>query len=131
MIPNFIILIFVFKVPSAGYAVTVLAIIAKTTGNVGWFVNFVQTMEIYPTAARLSGMNLAAGPPLLFGLATPYVVLLGEKSSSRYFRKTYAKCSFHVCPSPSGDSNLPAMYSIFALVGVCGVVGKRKSFIII
>ena len=56
--------------------VTGLAICAKTASNVGWFINYVQNMEIFPTSARVSGMNFAATVAAVIVLTAPYVILL-------------------------------------------------------
>ncbi len=58
------------------YVVTGLAIAAKTVSNVGWFVNYVQTMELYPTCARVSGMNFCTIVSTAIGIFTPHVVYL-------------------------------------------------------
>ena len=60
----------------SGTTVTILALCAKTASNVGWFVNYLQNMEIFPTTARMSGMNLAATISVALGISAPYVVLL-------------------------------------------------------
>lgn len=59
-----------------GWLVTTLALIAKTFGNVGWYINYVQNMEIFPTCARVTGMNLASTVSLIIGTVGPYVILL-------------------------------------------------------
>ena len=55
---------------------TGLAICARTVGNVGWFIMWVQAVEIFPTCVRVSGMNLAAMTANSVTTAAPYVVLL-------------------------------------------------------
>ena len=59
---------------------TTLAISAKTTGNIAWFVNYVLSVELFPTCCRVSGMNTAASIALVFGIGAPYVILLVCKS---------------------------------------------------
>ena len=61
---------------SLGYVVTALAICAKTTSNVGWFINYVQNVELFPTVARIAGMNLCATFAAVVGTSAPYVILL-------------------------------------------------------
>ena len=68
-----------FVDPSLGWLVTTLAIIAKTVSNVGWFINYVQNMELFPTCARISGMSLTAGVAMIVGAAAPYVIFLVSK----------------------------------------------------
>ena len=53
-----------------------MAICARVTGNVGWFIMWVQAVEIFPTCVRVSGMNLAAMSANAVTTAAPYVVLL-------------------------------------------------------
>ncbi len=55
---------------------TVLALMAKTSSNVGWFVNFLQNMEIFPTTVRMTGMNIATTCAIAFDSLAPYVILL-------------------------------------------------------
>ena len=55
---------------------TVLAVSSKTLSNVAWFINYVQTMELFPTKARVSGMNICATASTLAGMAAPYLVYL-------------------------------------------------------
>ena len=62
--------------PSLGWLVTVLAVSSKTLSNVAWFINYVQTMELFPTKARVSGMNICATASTLAGMAAPYLVYL-------------------------------------------------------
>ena len=64
---------------------TVLAIAAKTASNVGWFINYVQNMELFPTCCRVSGMNLAATASIIFGIGAPYVVLLVRTNAMTFF----------------------------------------------
>lgn len=82
---------------SMGWLVTTLALIAKTFGNVGWYINYVQNMEIFPTCARVTGMNLASTVSLIIGTVGPYVILLGK-------------------------SDIKLMYGIFVMMGVIGTI---------
>ena len=59
-----------------GTVVTVLAICSKTVSNVGWFINYVQNMELFPTSARVSGMNFCVTVSTVVGTSAPYVILL-------------------------------------------------------
>jgi len=67
---------YILKDDSLGWLVTTLAILAKTVSNVGWFLNYLQNMELFPTTARVSGMNLTATIATVVGISAPYVVLL-------------------------------------------------------
>ncbi len=71
--------------PSMGTTVTILALCAKTASNVGWFVNYLQNMEIFPTTARVTGMNITANCATAIGIAAPYVVLLVSMQSGNAF----------------------------------------------
>ncbi|TRY77763.1 hypothetical protein TCAL_10421 [Tigriopus californicus] len=82
---------------SLGWLVTTLAIVAKTLGNIGWYINYVQNMEIFPTCARVTGMNLTSTVALVFGTVGPYVILLGK-------------------------SDIKMMYGIFVMMGVIGTI---------
>eukprot|EP00095_Tigriopus_kingsejongensis_P011896 maker-scaffold111_size354240-snap-gene-0.15 protein:Tk11896 transcript:maker-scaffold111_size354240-snap-gene-0.15-mRNA-1 annotation:"solute carrier family 22 member 1" len=84
-------------VQSLGWLVTLFAVTAKAVGNVGWFINYVQTMEIFPTCARVSGSNMSSSISLAFCTVAPYVILLG-------------------------NSDIKAMYGIFAFVGFVGMI---------
>ena len=53
-----------------------MAICARTVGNIGWFIMWVQSVEIFPTCVRVSGMNFAAMMANVVTTTTPYVVLL-------------------------------------------------------
>lgn len=61
---------------SLGWLVTTLAIAAKTASNVGWFINYVQNVELFPTCARVSGMSFCATFAGIIGTSAPYVILL-------------------------------------------------------
>ncbi len=87
-----------------GTTVTILALCAKTASNVGWFVNYLQNMEIFPTTARVTGMNITANCATAIGIAAPYVVLLVSMHSENatffiltlyYIRKIYISSSFN------------------------------------
>jgi hypothetical protein len=72
--------------PNLGTAVTILAICTKTVSNVGWFLNYVQTMELYPTCARVSGMNFCTIISTAIGIWTPKIVSLVKN-----------RACFHLC----------------------------------
>ena len=61
---------------SLGWLATTLAISAKTVSNVSWFINYVQNMEMFPTNARVSGTSFCTTIAAIFGLGTPYVILM-------------------------------------------------------
>ncbi len=92
--------VFAWADPSNGTLVTVLALCAKTVSNVGWFCNYLQNMEIFPTTARMSGLNITATFATVVGISAPYVILLGK-------------------------TNIQLMYLIFVLFGVMGTVATR------
>ena len=83
--------------PSLWWLVLAVAMAAKTVSNVGWFINYVQTMECYPTCARVSGMNFCTVFSTVLSIFTPSVVFLG-------------------------DTDIRALYGIFAAVGVFGTL---------
>lgn len=82
---------------SLAWIVTSLAVMAKTLGNIGWYINYVQNMEVFPTCARVTGMNLTSTVALVFGTVGPYVILLGK-------------------------SDIKLMYGIFVIMGVIGCI---------
>ena len=55
---------------------TALAITAKAVSNIGWFINYVQAVELFPTCARVSGMSFCATFAAVIGTSAPYVILL-------------------------------------------------------
>lgn len=60
----------------SGTAITVMAITAKTASNVGWFIMWVQCVELYPTSVRVTGSNLCALVANIVCSAAPYVIYL-------------------------------------------------------
>ena len=68
-----------FSDPDYGWLVTTLAVAAKTAGNIGWFVNYVQNMELFPTCSRTSGMFLCSTFATIAGIGAPHVILLVSK----------------------------------------------------
>ena len=59
-----------------GEAITGLAIVAKTVSNVGWFIMWVQCVELFPTVVRVTGSNFAAMIANIICTSAPYVILL-------------------------------------------------------
>merc|ERR550517_708763 len=54
-----------------------LTIASKTASNVGWFIMWVQAIEIFPTALRNTGLTVSAVVATLICMTGPYVVDLG------------------------------------------------------
>ena len=59
-----------------GGLITGLAIVAKTVSNVGWFIMWVQCVELFPTVVRVTGSNFAAMMANIICTSAPYVILL-------------------------------------------------------
>ena len=54
----FAIICFLASDESLGLAVIILSILSKFASNVGWFIMWVQCVEVFPTPLRGTGMNL-------------------------------------------------------------------------
>jgi len=80
-----------------GTVITVLAITAKVVSNVGWFIMWVQCVELFPTTIRVTGSNFCALVANICTTPAPYVILLG-------------------------DTNPPLMYAVFLIAGLVGTV---------
>lgn len=65
--------------------VTGLAIVARTVGNVGWFVMWVQCVELFPTTVRVTGSNVASVVASILCTGAPYVILLVSWFQSQRF----------------------------------------------
>ena len=104
------------------------AMCAKTASNVGWFVNYLQNMEIFPTTARMSGMNITATCAVAMGITAPYVILLVG-----YFSALNTVVQLSACVdlesfaslTRQGKDHMQLMYLVFSLVGVVGMVASR------
>ena len=59
-----------------GTVITVLAITAKVVSNVGWFIMWVQCVELFPTTIRVTGSNFCALVANICTTPAPYVILL-------------------------------------------------------
>ena len=90
---------FAFDISANASLVTALAICAKTTCNVGWFVNYAQTMELLPTSCRVTGVHIASSFSIVINISAPYLILLGS-------------------------NNLPLVYGVFAGLGVLGSIAS-------
>jgi len=63
---------------SLGLAVIVLSILSKFASNVGWFIMWVQCVEVFPTPLRGTGMNLCVMISTVVSMTGPFVVDLGS-----------------------------------------------------
>ena len=68
--------------PELAWLVICLAIVAKSAGNITWFINFVQSMELFPTCARVSGIGLVSSVSLIITTSAPYLTNLVCKSKT-------------------------------------------------
>ena len=59
---------------SLGLAVIVLSILSKFASNVGWFIMWVQCVEVFPTPLRGTGMNLCVMISTVVSMTGPFVV---------------------------------------------------------
>jgi len=64
--------------PEHGQLVVGLTIASKVASNVGWFIMWVQCIELFPTPLRGTGMNVAVVVSTLVTMTGPYVVDLGS-----------------------------------------------------
>jgi len=80
-----------------GQVVLAFSLAAKTTSNVGWFVMWVQSVEVFPTMVRNSGINFSVVGSIIVGMTTPFVISLD-----------------------SIDKRLP--YVVFVCLGVMGII---------
>lgn len=64
--------------PSLGTALVVLSVFGKIASNVGWFIMWVQCIEVFPTPLRGTGMNLCVMISTVVTMSGPYVVDLGS-----------------------------------------------------
>ena len=68
-----------------GTVITGLAITAKVVSNVGWFIMWVQCVELFPTTIRVTGSNFCALVANICTTPAPYVIML---VNSQNFNKT-------------------------------------------
>jgi len=66
-------------------AVMVLTLVSKAASNVGWFIMWVQSMEIFPTSLRSTGITISATFASFICMSGPFVVDLGKVDSSYPF----------------------------------------------
>jgi len=94
----FLISIFLVTNSEMGTVVVILSIFSKIASNVGWFIMWVQCIEVFPTPLRGTGMNVSVMVSTLIGMTGPYVVDLGSSHDLRY------------------------PFSIFAMFGILGII---------
>ena len=68
-----------------GQVITVLAITAKVVSNVGWFIMWVQCVELFPTTIRVTGSNFCALAANICTTPAPYVILMVNWKTYFYF----------------------------------------------
>jgi len=59
-------------------AVRALTIVSKVSSNIGWFVMWVQAIEIFPVSLRNTGISIASVFATLVSMTGPFVVDLGK-----------------------------------------------------
>ena len=64
--------------PNSGVAVIVFCMIAKFISSATFLIVYVQTVELYPTCIRNTGMGFTSLLAQVVGIAGPYVVHLGN-----------------------------------------------------
>lgn len=64
--------------------VTVLSVLAKFIGGITFFALNVQSMEIFPTCLRQTGLGICAVITALVGIVGPYIVYLGTEFDMKY-----------------------------------------------
>jgi len=69
--------IFVVEDERYGGLLVGLTMASKTASNVGWFIMWVQAIEIFPTPLRNTGLTVSAVVATLVCMTGPYVVDLG------------------------------------------------------
>jgi len=75
----FFINIFLVSNDELGTVVVVLSVFSKIASNVGWFIMWVQCIEVFPTPLRGTGMNVSVMVSTLVTMTGPYVVDLGSQ----------------------------------------------------
>lgn len=75
----FFICIFLVSNPDLGTVVVILSVFSKIASNVGWFIMWVQCIEVFPTPLRGTGMNVSVMISTLVTMTGPYVVDLGSQ----------------------------------------------------
>lgn len=73
---TYAVIVILLKFEVEGSIVTGLAITAKTFSNIGWFIMWVQAVEIFPTTLRVTGSNFAALVANILCTTAPYIILL-------------------------------------------------------
>lgn len=72
------------KDPSAEFATQVLVIFIKFCSSVTFFAVNLQSMEIYPTCLRQSGIAVGSIVANMFGVLGPYIIYLGTEYDMSY-----------------------------------------------
>lgn len=70
--------------PDYNTLVTVLSALAKLVGCITFFSLNVQSMEIFPTCLRQTGVGFCSMCTALFGVVGPYIVYLGTEFDMKY-----------------------------------------------
>ena len=70
--------------PRLGTALVVLSVLSKIASNVGWFIMWVQCIEVFPTPLRGTGMNLCVMISTVVTMSGPYVVDLVRQTALFY-----------------------------------------------
>ena len=77
-----------------GQVITVLAITAKVVSNVGWFIMWVQCVELFPTTIRVTGSNFCALAANICTTPAPYVILMVNWKTNFYHYQQSLKILF-------------------------------------
>jgi MFS family permease len=70
--------------PQNSFLITVTVVVVKFFSTIAFFAVNLQSMEIYPTCLRQSGIAIGAVVSNFFGIFGPYVVYLGTEYDVRY-----------------------------------------------
>ena len=114
-VPYLLIVIIFSEDESIGSAVKALALIARFSSNIGWYIMWVQAMEIIPTNVRGTGCNIAGmiaaiaviGCPQLVAFVSLKMKAKGCKSISNFLQ---------------GKTHPREMYGTFVALGVLGAL---------
>ncbi len=64
-------------------AVRIVCMLAKINCTASFVVMYVQSIEIYPTSLRNTGMGFTTLAATLFGISGPHLVALGRTHDAR------------------------------------------------
>ncbi|XP_050069288.1 beta-alanine transporter [Anopheles maculipalpis] len=79
-----IVLVMIVRDPASEMAATILATVVKFCISITFFAVNLQSIEIYPTCLRQTGMAVGTIAATIFGIVGPYVVHLGTEYDVRY-----------------------------------------------